>query len=78
MQKQQRTEPDEKLAEMVKRECNIVKQKSESNIKELGEAIMNCLKRRDAKLKSLVQSTPVATSTPVTPLVPTMLAVQTW
>lgn len=76
MQKRQGTERDEKLAGMVKKECNLVKQKcessikelGESSIKELGEAIMDCLKRRDAKLKSLIQSTPVAISTPVTHL----------
>lgn len=77
MQKRQGTERDEKLAGMVKKDCNLVKQKCESSIKELGEAIMDCLKRRDAKLKSLIQSTPVAISTPVTHLASAASAVQT-
>lgn len=78
MQRRQGTELDEKLAGMVKKGCNLVKQKCESSIKELGEAIMDCLKRRDAKLKSLIQSTPVAISTPVTHLASAASAVQTF
>lgn len=52
------------LSTMLKKECTQVKDTLETKVQELGQAIMDCLKRRDGQLKSLIQPSGGATSTP--------------
>ncbi len=52
------------LSTKLKDECSLVKDTLETKVQELGRAIMDCLKRRDGQLRSLIQSSGGATSTP--------------
>ncbi len=52
------------LSTKLEDECSLVKDTLETKVQELGRAIMDCLKRRDGQLRSLIQSSGGATSTP--------------
>ncbi len=60
------------LPSELKSECQRVKETLEKSIQQVGQAMKDCMSRRDVQLKSLIQSSHTVTSTPhFSPLVPT-------
>ncbi len=56
----------------LKSECQQVKKTLEKSIQQVGQAMKDCMSRRDVQLKSLIQSSHTVTSTPhFSPLIPT-------
>jgi len=64
-QNQQKLE--EKLTNISESRCNRLKQVMEEQMQDMSQAMMECLKRRDNQLKSMMSSVPNAVSTPIAP-----------
>ncbi|XP_073729896.1 uncharacterized protein [Misgurnus anguillicaudatus] len=56
---------EEKLTNTMEKQCSHVKQLLEGQMQDMGEAMMDCMKRRDIQFKSMVRFTPNAVSTPI-------------
>ncbi len=58
---------EDKVSYLVQRECERVKLQLEMLVKDLGQSMVDCLKRRDRQLELKFQSMRPPSSTPVTP-----------
>ncbi len=58
---------EDKVSYLVQRECERVKLQLEMLVKDLGQSMVDCLKRRDRQLEHKFQSMRPPSSTPVTP-----------
>ncbi len=58
---------EERMSYRIQRECEKVKRQLELMIQELGQSVVDCLRRRDHQLEYKFQSRIPTTSTPISP-----------
>lgn len=64
----QRKATEDKLLYQIDRECSRVRKHLELSIKDLGQSVIDCLKRRDQQLDQRLQAFQPFVSTPIQPM----------